>query len=188
MQLDEKSISVIRIKTEVTSKHIRYGCVDVTRNWMNNAVPNSHKLKIAKAIILNGKLYVVDGRNVKLEYSCHEEDIAELIEETFGGELYLLPKIQGKYKGVQTADYLFRGEKYDLKDIRKQNADAVFNAIHGKRKQAENFVICFNEDEIDKSEILRQCEGIFQRPYVSFVKRLIMVSKRKVIRIYERKK
>ena len=93
MQLDEKSISVIRIKTEVTSKHIRYGCVDVTRNWMNNAVPNSHKLKIAKAIILNGKLY--------------------------------------------------------------------------------------NEGEIDKGEILRQCEGIFQRPYVSFEKSLSWFRKEK---------
>ncbi len=133
-----------------------YGSKDVTKQWKESANPNSHEIVDAKRVIQDGVTYTENGKNVRLDYSRHEKDVAELLEGTYGGELYMIPKISSKYKNVQTPDFLFRGERYDLKDIGKANADAIYNAIHTKRKQADSFVLDVTESEMSDDDAIRR--------------------------------
>lgn len=91
-------------------------CEDVTDYWFKSSISNTHEVKDGMYFEHNGIKYVVDGKNVVLEYSLKELEIAEWLENTFGGEIYMLPRVNQSF-GIQTADYLFRGEYWDLKEI-----------------------------------------------------------------------
>lgn len=172
-----------------------YGCKDVTKEWLDSATPNSHTRTNASVFEQDGVRYAEDKSNVKFEYSDHEKDIADFLESILGGEIRMMPKVQGKYKNVKTPDYIFRGERYDLKDLEKPNRDVVFNATHGKREQADNFVINFSGCGLTEQEVIDQVERLFNRPYAAFIKRVILIdapkdapiSKVRLVRIYERK-
>lgn len=83
---------------------------NVTTEWLKNDTPNSHRVKDRNYFETeNGKRYYVDEKNIVLDYSEKERKIAEWLENTFGGEVYLLPRIN-KPEGIKTADYLFREE------------------------------------------------------------------------------
>ena len=82
---------------------------DVTKNWIENSNPNSHRVLTSGYFIFKQKKYKVDGKNVILDYSKKEKEVAEWLEDTFGGELYMLPRVNYP-EGIKTADYLFRGE------------------------------------------------------------------------------
>lgn len=164
-----------------------YEYKDATRDWSGNATPNSHMVKDAKRVIQDGEPYVVDGENVLLQYTPHEKAIAELLERTYGGEMYMMPKITGKYKRISTPDFFYRGERYDLKEIEKPNRDAVYNAIHKKMAQADNFVIDYAKSGMSEEEIVRQSEHIFERRHTEFVKRIMITDGKRIIKVIERK-
>ena len=48
--------------------------------------------------------------------SLHEKEIAELLEQELGGEIFMVPRINSP-QGVSPPDYLFCGKGYDLKTI-----------------------------------------------------------------------
>ena len=99
-----------------TEKLTSNSYTDVTKNWIENANPNSHRVLTSGYFIFKQKKYKVDGKNVILDYSKKEKEVAEWLEDTFGGELYMLPRVNYP-EGIKTADYLFRGEYWDLKEI-----------------------------------------------------------------------
>ena len=81
--------------------------LDITKEWINNAKPNSHKVKNRHYFEYEKVKYRVDNKNVVLDYSDKEKEVAIWLENTFGGEIYMLPRINNT-EGIQTADYLFR--------------------------------------------------------------------------------
>ena len=182
----EDSFPTIITETPRTPEKPVFGSKDVTDEWRRNATPNSHMVLDAKKVIQDGKTYRVDGKNVKFEYDKHEKKIAELIEREYGGEMYMCPKIQGENKRISTPDYVFRGERYDLKEIEAPNDDAIYNRIHKKRKQADNFIIDYSKSGMKKEEMIRQSEKIFKNKYTSFVQRIILIEGDEIVRIIER--
>ena len=68
-------------------------CNDITTLWIENANPNSHKVLNAEYFVFKKNKYRVDGKNLILDYSKKEKEVAEWLESTFGGELYMLPKV-----------------------------------------------------------------------------------------------
>ena len=163
-----------------------YGSNDVTQTWLTSATPNSHPVRDLTTFVQDGVQYTVDGRNVKLDYTVYERGVAEFLESVLGGEMYMVPKVQGIYSGIQTPDFLFRGNRYDLKTPEKVQPKTFFNAIHSKRKQADNFVIDLQRCGMSDAEAVAQAERIFTDPYVTFVKRLIILRGNTVLRIIER--
>ena len=113
--------------------------------------------------------------------------MAKLLEQKLGGEMFMMPKVNSP-EGVDTPDYIFRGSRYDLKTITKPGKDALYNAIHKKRKQATNFVFDYSESGMTQGEVFRQAEAIFRRTYVSFVDRIIIVKNWNIERILDRNK
>lgn len=164
-----------------------YGHRDVTSDWLKQAIPNSHPVRDIESFTQDGVTYTVNGSSVKFDYKEDEEKrIAELLRRQVGGEVIMMPKVQGEFKGIQTPDFLFGGDRYDLKTITGSGKDVIFNAIHHKREQADSFVIDYSMYELSDEEVMRQARAIFSRPYTSFVKRLVMVKDGVITSILER--
>lgn len=112
--------------------------------------------------------------------------MANWLENTFGGEIYMLPRIN-KPDGIQTANYLFRGEYWDLKEIVGCGKRVFEDSIKDKRKQSHNFIFEISQSCLEKNNILFQVGKIFSSKSTNFVDKIIVKSKKKLIVVYKRK-
>lgn len=149
---------------------------DVTEKWREQTAPNSHIVQDLKEYTVDGVAYKVDGHNVVLDYSPHEKEIAELLEKEFGGELYMVPRVNNP-QGVPTPDYLFRGKGYDLKTLSKEAGEnTIINRIKKARKQSKNFVLdVTNAKKITQSVLKSQIQRIYEDKETAFVDTIIVV-------------
>ena len=165
------------------------GCDDVTQEWLDNATPNSHEVTEVTEFEQDGVVYRVDGVNVQLSYDEHEKEIAELLKKKLGGDIRLMPKVSGKYSGVQTPDYLFRGQRYDLKTMDSSTSKrAVYNALKPKQEQADNFILDITNNPLGRQEIIRQIkEDLFCTISTRGTKVIILVENGEIVNIFRRK-
>lgn len=149
---------------------------DVTEKWREQTTPNSHIVQDLKEYTVDGVAYKVDGHNVVLDYSPHEKEIAELLEKEFGGELYMVPRVNNP-QGVPTPDYLFRGKGYDLKTLSKEAGEnTIINRIKKARKQSKNFVLdVTNAKKITQTALKSQIQRIYEDKETAFVDTIIVV-------------
>lgn len=165
------------------------GCADVTQEWLNNATPNSHEIMNVAAFMQDGIMYQVDGVNVIFAPDKHEKEIAELLKSKLGGDIRLMPKVSGKYKGVQTPDFIFRGQRYDLKTMDSSTSKrAVYNALKSKQEQADNFILDITKNPLGRREITRQIEeDLFCTVSTRGTKVIVLVEDGDIVNIFRRK-
>ena len=58
-----------------TEKLTSNSYIDVTKNWMENANPNSHKVLTSGYFAFKKKKYKVDGKNMILDYSKKAKEV-----------------------------------------------------------------------------------------------------------------
>lgn len=161
---------------------------DDTKQWQENATNNESNIVDAdKYVAPDGKEYFVDGVNVTLDYSAEEYQIGEILSRASGEDVFMCPRVSGKYKGVHTPDYILGKDKerWDLKTIRKNNKDAVRNAVHKNKGQAENFIINISGDT-DKNLILELAEKSFEQSNMSFVDKMMIVQDGIILKVLKR--
>lgn len=155
---------------------------------MKKSTPNSHKIKDAEYFEdAKGNKYYVDGKNVVLDYSESEKNVANWLKETFGGEIYMLPRVNIP-EGIQTADYLFCGEKWDLKEIKSTGKNVLDNRVNGLKKQANNFIFDISNTTISIKEIKNQIDKLYESPNRKWINKIMLIKNQKLICIYIRKK
>lgn len=160
--------------------------IDVTEQWQKEATPNSHVVQDLQAYTKGGVTYHVDGHNVVLDYSPHEKEIAELLEKEFGGEMYLVPRVNNP-QGVSTPDFLFRGRGYDLKTIGEgATNDTVFNRIKKAKKQARRFVVEIAATNLTDEMLSAQMKKVFSHKDTFFVDELVLIKDGKIQRVIKR--
>lgn len=160
--------------------------IDITSEWLETATPNSHTVEDRQYFEYKGNRYNVDGKNVVLDYSLKEKEIAEWLENTFGGEIYMLPRINNP-EGIQTADYLFRGEYWDLKEIIGKGKHTLDSAIKKKKSQSNNFIFDMSNSEITVESISKQLNLIYKSKDRKWVDKIIVKQNKNVIIINKRK-
>lgn len=178
-KISDKSASPISNEKE------RY--VDVTKNWYEEAKPNSHVVQDLQEYSVNGVTYKVGGTSVVLDYSHHEKEIAELLEKEFGGELYMVPRVNSP-EGISTPDFLFRGIKFDLKTIHGNGKNTFYNAVSKKSAQANNFIFDISACQLDTAEIRRQISSLFDSSHTAFIDTVVVIKDGAIWRIVQRKK
>ena len=114
--------------------------LDVTNEWLKTSNPNSHRIKNLNYWIINNKKYYVDNKYIILDYSKSELECALWLEKTFGGEIYMCPKVN-KPDGIKTPDYLFRNEYWDLKEIKGNGKNTIDSIIKKSKNQTINYII-----------------------------------------------
>ena len=143
---------------------ININYIDITKELIEKATPNSHKVLDSYFYISKDKIYIVDGsKNVVLDYSLKELEVANWIENTFGGEIYMKPRVNSP-NNIKTADYWWNGEYWDLKELKdsKSLMRAIDNAIKKCEKQSHNFIIDITDCKIPIHYIIKQAENIFK--------------------------
>lgn len=173
--------------TETSIPKEREFYTEETGKWRETATPNSHVVRDLQEHTVNGITYKVDGHNVVLDYSPHEKEIAELIEKEFGGEIYMVPRVNSP-QGVSTPDYLFRGVGYDLKTLGESaRANTLFNRVKKAKWQAQNFIIDVTNTKLDEDTILAQVKKVFHREDTKWVDEILIVQNGSRIRVFKRK-
>lgn len=159
--------------------------IDVTKEWLDNATSNTHKVKDRYYYRYKGIKYKVYKKEVVLDYSEKEKEIAEWLENTFGGEIFMLPKVN-KPKCIKTADYLFKNEHWDLKEIYGKSRQVLYHAVYRKKKQSSNFIFDTSNSELDLESLINQVQELYSRKDLSFIQKIILKNKNEV-RVYKRK-
>lgn len=163
--------------------------VDLTEEWKKSLASNKPNVTVANEFVSNeGVVYTVDGINVRQEHTAHEEDVARLLSRATGKPVWLIPEVKGIYKRVSTPDYLVGSEKerWDLKDISKENDDSVRNAAHKKKKQANNFVFNVTGEAIPEN-VVKQARGAFGKYNMDFVNKIMVIHHGEILCALQRK-
>jgi hypothetical protein len=162
---------------------------DITLKWASTGVKRKGTVSYAdKYIHNNGKEYYIDGRNVILNPSEREIEVANLFKDNYGCDVKLIPRVCGKYKGVKTPDSLIDGEKWDLKGIKKIGKNGISNVLRKHKEQSNNFILDLS--------LLRNCSDeklnheinmIYLKHNTQFVDKIVIVKDYKIIKIFKRK-
>ena len=163
------------------------GYVDATKEWLNNKDISGIVLD-SYYYITNNRIYIVDGsKKVQLNYSLKELEVANWLVNTFGGNLYMKPKINYPF-GIKTADYFWKGEYWDLKEIRSPGKKVLDNRLNNYKQQSKNFVFDISDNPLSIKEIQKQIHDVYASKDRIWVNKIILKKDKKVISIYERKK
>lgn len=160
---------------------------DVTAEYLRAATPGSHLVRDLRAYTAGGTTYTVDGHRVVLDHSPHEKEVAELLERTLGGEIFMVPRVNAP-QGVPTPDYLIRGKGYDLKTIgRDAGPKTIWNRIKKAKRQAHNFIVDVTDAKHLTDETINgQLEKIFQDDETLFVDEIILIRDGMIAKIVKR--
>ena len=161
------------------------GYKDVKGNWYPEAVPGSHVVDHLKEYRhRDGNTYRVDGHHVKYMYSRHERRIAEMLAESVGGEIFMVPKIDSPQR-KKTPDYLFHGVEYDLKTLSKDATEnTIFNRIKKGLKQANRFIIDITNAPLSNDTIANQVDKVFHDKDTQAVKELVLVKNYEIVSVF----
>lgn len=163
----------------------KYACEDVKDKWMSKA-SKEYKVEDLGSYIIDRTEYVVDGHNVVFDLSNDERNIANVLGKTFGGTVQLVPRVLNP-QGIKTPDYIFKNEKYDLKTVTGLSKNVLYNALKGKKNQAENFIFDISQNTLDIEDLTNQARMLFESKNREFVKRIILIKDDVVLNVFERK-
>lgn len=171
----------------MTQKLITRKYIDVTNEYLKKSTPNSHTIIDSYFYISNDKIYIVDGtKKVILDYSKKELEIAIWVENIFGGEFYMNPKVNIP-DGVKTADYWWNDEYWDLKMPIGSSRRTIENMIKNSKEQAKNFIIDISNSKLTIYEAKHQIENMYNNDARKWINKIILKKDSKLIIIYKRK-
>lgn len=178
------------IKDDIINKKvkedIKMSYEDITQDMFKNAKPNEGIVEKQNYIDIDGTKYNIDGHNVVYNHDEREVEVAQLLNKTFGGDVEILPNINIP-QGIKTPDYLYNGEKIDLKRIMSKRAnDCVKTALKNKEKQANNFIIDNTAQTVSDQDILKQIDEIYNSKGFSWIDKIYLIKGNEFIKIFKR--
>ena len=162
---------------------------NVTKKWLENKNPNSHKVKDMNYFEYKKVKYIVDGKNVVLDYSEKEKEVAMWLENTFGGEIYMVPRVNFP-KGIGSPDYVWNNESWDLKVIGpKANSKcrAIDNIVKTTKKQSKNIILDISYCKLKRSSIIKQVKKVYCTTGRDWIKYIMIIKNYHLIKVYMRK-
>lgn len=85
-----------------------------------------------------------------------------------------------------TADYLFRDEYWDLKNVIGDGKRTIKDLIKNKRRQSLNFIIDITDSKISDIDLMRQINKLFVSKTTNWLKNIIVKDTEKIIIICEK--
>lgn len=165
--------------------------IDVTKDWkeemklnINKDEGSVHTPKIGDIFSYKGVDYIVDNRKVVADHDEEELRFAKWLTKKFREDVDLLPRIKGDF--IQTPDYIFKNEYWDLKTLSSNNYTQMFDNIKKKEKQSSNFIFDLSNTEIKDVGFIKGVNDIFHRDKTKFVNKVIVKKKQKFY-VFQRK-
>ena len=98
-----------------------------------------------------------------------EFKMAVWIKENLGGRIDMVPEIETakgakKVSHTHTPDYIWNGEKWDLKTLKNASSKtrAIDNLISNSEKQSHNFIVDITYCKLDVQIIMNQIFNVFR--------------------------
>ena len=135
---------------------------------------------------VDGIVYSVDRKEAVLDYSKHEKEVAEWIAYNMGGIIKMCPRVVIP-KGIRTPDYIWNGEKWDLKTINSHSKNTISTAIRNAKKQSENVVLNLNISSYTDEELINELDRIYANDRYSFLEKIMIIEDYVLRGIYKRK-
>ncbi len=173
-------------KNYVEDKDKKY--LDVTRRW-NEIYYNSTKEGSVDDLLefkANGKVYKVDNKYIKLDYTEKEKAIAQIIARKYKRNIKMFPRVEYPL-GIQTPDYLINNIRYDLKAPIGNGEHTIYDAIKGKKKQSNDFIVSLDDTPITLEKALKQINEIYNSKHTKFVDGVLLYKEQKIIKAFKRK-
>ena len=139
----------------------------------------------AKYIEKDGIKYYVDGKNVVLDYTKSELEMAKWLVSTFGGKIYLLPRVNYP-ENIRTADYLWNNEFWDLKEVKGNSHIILDNTIKRNKSQSKNFIINISKTNLYLNDIIYQINIIYNSDHRKWISKIIIIKNNKLLMIIKR--
>ena len=163
---------------------------DITSIMLEEATPNVGKVIHRKYFVdKSGTKYIVDGKNVEFNPSEDEISFAKWLKATFGGNVYLNPKVNNP-PNVSTSDYLWKNEFWDLKTMGEKATSktrAVDNVIKKAKKQTDNIMLNITKNKLRRDIIEKQAKKIYFTKGREWVNKIMIVDNGKLVRIYKKR-
>ncbi len=180
----QNQINGVKINQDNTNGDKELNYIDITDRYNTD---NSYQIKKQKYFIDdNGTRYTVDGKHVKLEPSEREIEVANLMGLIFGGKVNIIPRISYP-QGIKTPDYIINNERFDLKTLKENNKNTIYNALHKQKLQADNFIIDISINGMTQVEAENQIKNIYKSRHTEWIKRIILIKDDKILKIFIRK-
>lgn len=157
--------------------------IDITDQYTEQ---KKYQIKKQKYFICgDGTRYNVDGRHVILDPTYKEIETANLLGNTLGGKIKIIPRIN-EPEGIKTPDYIINGKKFDLKEIKGNSKNSLYNALGKQRRQADNFIFDISNTKISEEEAIMQIKGIYNSYHRKWIDCIILIKFNKILKIYKR--
>ena len=137
-------------------------------------------------IIKDGNIYIYDGKNVTFDITHGEIDCAKWLTKTFGGTVYIIPKINIP-NGIKTADYLYNNEYWDLKRIFTNGKRTIDNRLNNTKKQASNYIVDISKGKMSNYLAITQIKNIYTSKNRLWIQTIILKGKNRKIYIFQKK-
>lgn len=158
---------------------------DITEQW-KPVVDSKYEYAIdLNEYIFNGIKYIVDNKNVVLDYSVYEKSIGDILAKKYGKDVKMVPRINYP-QGISTADYLIDGERYDLKTPKGSGKNLLSSMITKKKKQSDNFIFDISNCPLSQEDIFRQIIRIYGSNKTLTVKNIVVLKHGEIIKVFRR--
>lgn len=136
---------------------------------------------------IDGNKYVVDNKFVVLDSSQYERDIAKWIVSNIGGCVELHPRVLFPSR-IRTPDYIWNGEKWDLKTINSHSKNTLTTAVKNIKKQANNVILDIRSDSYTNDVLNAELDRIYNNKRYDYLEKTMIIRCFKLIGIFKRKK
>lgn len=159
--------------------------LDVTGEYLDRAKGKRGTVVDIKKYEKDGNIYVVDGKQVLLDYSDGEKGIAEFLAASLGVEVKMIPRVLSPQK-VSTADIMLNGETFDIKEPIGHGKAVIYNMVAKKKRQANNFVIDISNCPLTIEEIRKQIADVYHSSHTRFIDKIILTKDKRILNVYKR--
>lgn len=181
LQKDYSRIKVASVKMKNKSEEIKYK--DVTSSFIK-----TQKYKVKEQQYYqdnNGVKYEVDGKNVILEPTTREKEVANLLGKIYGGQVNIIPRVN-EPSSIKTPDYIANNEKFDLKQITGGGKWTIEGNLKGKKEQSNNFIIDITNAKLNIEEAQKQIQVIYNSKHYNWVDKILLIKNNEIIKVYKR--
>lgn len=180
LEKDYQRLQVAKV-TNVTNEKINYK--DITSNFVK-----AKKYKVKEQQYYKdekGNKYKVDGKNVILEPTEREREVAEILGKIYGGQVNIIPRIN-EPANIKTPDYEINGIRFDLKEIEGNSKNTLDGAIKKQKRQASNFIFDITKTKMDNKEAINQIHKIYNSKYRDWVNIIVLIDKDTILKVFTR--
>lgn len=159
------------IEKEMNNKN---SFVNETEDFIKSKKDKGIKVKDLMEIKIGDKKYGVDNREVVLDYSEAEKRIAIWLADKIGGNVYMCPRVLIPEE-IRTPDYIWDGEKWDLKSVTQHSKNTVNNAIKNTKNQSNNVILNLIDKTYSDEDLIFEMERIYSNKRYVYIDKILII-------------